>query len=770
FPVYKYALDQSWPRNVMPILNGKRFLPRKAAGPLSKNIHLAARGYSAGWNPCFSHPDTARIAIANILEILEKDPERVSINMGINDNGGMCECSVCRKQVGPVNSVRRRDYSRLYWKWVHEVASAVTKKYPNVYFSCLAYREVIDPPSFKLHPNVVPQICFELNAMDDREVYEQRLKLLQKWKEKAHVLDFWDYSYGLKNFLFPRIYFKSHSERLKLLYDHNVRSMFVECFMSLPNEGPKYYLMSKMLFDVNADPEKIVMDWCNAAVGEKSAVYLRQYYDFWEKYWQRPELKRTTWYSSRFSTYMTLGKSASYTFALRKGDMKYLRSLMEKVVAGAATPLQKRRAEVLMKCFEISEDASSILFSELLQHDGSLKNREDALAMIRQLPSALKAQEHLHRNPFVRHHVSGGDLQSIMLAHMGALLPYLKDPEVNQRVRALAADPALPILLRGMLKISLGEKLPNRIVNGSFEKAAPRPRTHWNEGGAARTDKMASDGKYSFKLPNCTYSFTIPASPGKTYLVLFDIYLRNPSVEGRLNYQLSPRQGKRYLTHYTYRNNTVPSGKWSTFSGLCSQSEKGDNIQFMFYLRKFEKEDEVYVDNFRAYCLDDLKMEKSTAVPAVKNKGSGSVIFRSGFETEKYWQKNPACKTARFGGGGSHSVVKKGSVSYLEVKTASGQTFMYNVSKTMKLNRAQKCSIKLRLKGKGVVTLHPMGVTPQGKAVYLKPGILKVQSDRWAEQTYTFPLNDAYKSLRLRMNVEKNSGIQLDHCVIEEIY
>ena len=98
FPVYKYALDQSWPRNVMPILNGKRFLPRKAAGPLSKNIHLAARGYSAGWNPCFSHPDTARIAIANILEILEKDPERVSINMGINDNGGMCECSdnTCR--------------------------------------------------------------------------------------------------------------------------------------------------------------------------------------------------------------------------------------------------------------------------------------------------------------------------------------------------------------------------------------------------------------------------------------------------------------------------------------------------------------------------------------------------------------------------------------------------------------------------------------------------------------------------------------------------
>lgn len=777
FPVYKYAVDQSWPVNVMPILKGRKFLPRKAKAPLPKNIYRAMVGYSAGWNPCFSHPDTTRIAIENILEILQKDPERVSINMGINDNGGMCECASCLAKSGPNNSVGRKDYSALYWKWVHDVAGAVTKKYPNVYFSCLAYREVLNPPSFQLHPNVVPQICFELNAMDDKEVCARRLELLKAWKAKAHVLDFWDYSYGLRNYIFPRIYFKSHSERLKLLYDHKVRSMFVECFMSQPNEGPKYYLMSKLLFDVNADPEKIVMDWCNTAVGRKAGTYLRKYYDFWEQYWKRPELKQTAWYTSRFATYMALGKSCSYTLALRKGDMKYLRALMEKVVSLAGTPEEKRRAQVLMRCFEVSEDASAILLSEWLQADGSLKNKADALAVIRQIPAALKAQERLLKNPFAIDHCSGGNLQSIMLSHMGALLPYLKDPAVKAEAEKIAADPAVPTLLRGMLKIWMGSTPSNLIANGSFEKPSPRPMTHWNEGGAARSDKKASHGKYSFRVPNCTYSFTIPAKPGKTYLFLFDAYIKEASVEGRLNYQISPRTGKKYRTHYRYLNQNLSPGRWNTFSGVCTGHLQGDNIQFMFYLRKFEKEDEVYLDNFRAYCLDDLKMKTAlppaAAVPPGKKAASG-VVFRCDFNDESFWMKNPVCKTARYGFGGSHRIVTRDPQHFLEVKTNSKQIFMYNVKRDIPLqDPAGKYTLTLRIKGKGTVSFNPMGITKTGKSVYQSAGIWKINSSHWKEYTYTFTLKDAaknkYKALRGRLNVEKNSSVQIDCCVIRRI-
>ena len=609
FPVYKYAADQSWPKEILPVLNKKKFMPPKAKTPLHPNPYIATRNYSAHWNPCFSHPKSVEIAIANILEILDKDPKRVNICLSVNDGGGMCQCAACLKAVGKkVNSIGHRDYSPVYWKWVNTIADRVNRKYPNVYFTALAYREVIEPPAFKLNPHVVPELCFELVAMNNREAAVPRLDLLRRWKAKAAQLDLWDYSFGLTNFLFPRIYFKSHSRHLKTFYEYNGRMAFIECNSKYPGEGPKYYLMAKMMMDINADPEKIVMDWCTAAVGGKAAPYLRKYYQFWEDYWTGDEIRKTSWYSKRVGTYYQLHELPTHALALKKGDMKKLRALMEKVVALAETPEQKKRAGILMQWFERSELAAQVLFSELVRPDCTLGGPGDALELLRQVPAAVKAHDRLMKHPLIKYYPRQKNISAAQLAVIGLVQPYMSDPKVKAAASKLAENEDIPLILRSLLKIWLGMKPANMVKNGSFEEAAPLPRVLWKEGGAYRSSKIASDGKYSFRLPpRCTYAYRIPAQTGKLYLFMFDCYLNKTSIEGLLNFQLSPYRGKRPVNHHHYLKRPLAPGKWTTFTGICCAERGADSIELMIWLRKFEDDDDIYMDNVRVYSLEDLK-------------------------------------------------------------------------------------------------------------------------------------------------------------------
>ena len=162
-----------------------------------------------------------------------------------------------------------------------------------------------------------------------------------------------------------------------------------------------------------------------------------------------------------------------------------------------------------------------------------------------------------------------------------------------------------------------------------------------------------------------------------------------------------------------------------------------------------------------------------TALPAEKKAVPG-VVFRSDFNDESSWMKNPVCKTARYGFGGSHRIVSHYSQRVLEVKTGPKQIFMYNVKGDIPLNTpGKKYSLTLRIKGKGTVSFNPMGITKTGKSVYQSTGIWKINSSHWKEYTYTFALKDAaknkYKALRGRLNVEKNSAVQIDCCVIRRI-
>lgn len=600
FPVYKYAVDQSWPDEILPILKGKKYCPPKAKGPLSDNPYTACKPYKYHWNPCFSNPKCAQIAISNVCEILSAHPDKKLVSLDINDIGGMCECDECVR-LGCVES---------YYRWVNAVADGVTKGHPDVYFSLIAYREVLEPPSFPLHPNVLVRVCFEVSAMIDPDVRARRMKQMRIWGERARALEVYDYNYGVNWYLFPRIYFHAQATFMKELYETcHVRGYYAEA-QATPFEGPKYALLSAILKNRNVDVDRFVRDWCVTAVGAKAAPSLEAYYRFWEDYCNGPEIRKTDWFGrSKFNIYLPGGRTSS-AFALARGDMKRCRAFLEKALAATETTAQRARAELVMRFFELTEAAVEAVFAEEIPVDGELRSAEDALALLDRVKPARAAVERLRKNPMSKRFGALSEIDGEQCKNLALVVPFAKDARVRARLLQLAADETLPSALRGTLKVWAGESFVNEIQNGSFEEDSPMPGG-WKGGRCVgkRTQDEASDGVYSIATQNPMLSFRFGVEPGKTYLVLFDVMVNKSSSEGNFNIRLTPsRADGSPRVHVGRYGLSLASGSWQTLSAVVTTGEnaKGpdDHVILHLYGKNYEVGERVYVDNVRVVRID----------------------------------------------------------------------------------------------------------------------------------------------------------------------
>ena len=613
FPVYKYAEDQSWPEAMLPVHGGKKIVLPKTQAPLPASPGKARKKYANNWQPCFTSGKCAEIAIENILESLEKNPDKKLVSLEVNDNGGFCECEACLRSCGGrCNSVGMSHRSDAYYAWANRIAEAVTARHPDVYFPAIAYREVMDPPSFKLHPHILVRVCFELSAMADPEVRARRFAMMDAWKACAENVETYDYVYGINWYFSPRVHFKVQSEVMKELHDRcNVCGYYAEAWAVGPFEGPKYYLLGETLKNCDVDPEKVVREWCECAVGERAARPLREYYRFWENYNCGEEVRRTEWFAhSKNNIYQPGGRTTSM-FALKRGDMARCRALMEQVVELADTPMRRKRAKLLMEFFELTELSARAVFAEEIPADGRIASAADAAALLRGVPEAYAACEALGRSPRAKFMEMAKNIDAEQRKSLAAVVPYAADEAVKGELVRLAADMSLPAAMRGMFRAWAGERMENLVENGSFEDGKPMP-TGWFGGKMVgrRVDDMASDGKWSVSARAIMAGFRFVPKPGKTYLVMFDARANKSSSEGKMNLRISPmRSDGHSRAHIPYYGLSIPQGAWQTYSGVVTASTaEGDiadeSIVFHIYGKNYEPDEKVWIDNVRVYCVD----------------------------------------------------------------------------------------------------------------------------------------------------------------------
>lgn len=346
-----------------PIINGERFIPEP--------------GYH-GWQPCFTAPGIVEAGVQRIIEYFDENPNAISYSLGINDSNAHCQCPRCTAlDPGRKNFLGLDHLSDRYFTWANAVVEGVLKVYPDKYFGCLAYNNIVEPPdNVEVHPRIIPYMTYDRMKWIDPEIEAQGHALTEAWAAKSPTLGWYDYIYGTP-YCLPRYYPHKMREYLAWGYQHGVRALYAEAYPNF-GEGPKLYAYLALNWDPYTDIDALLDEWFERCCGPDSAPALKAYYEFWEDFWTRRILD-SPWFTKggqylRFTT-------ADYLTMITPEELARCRRWLEEAVAKAQTDKQRARGELLLKAFEYYE-ATALAYPRTTDVGIAPRTEEEALARL----------------------------------------------------------------------------------------------------------------------------------------------------------------------------------------------------------------------------------------------------------------------------------------------------------------------------------------------------------------------------------------------------
>lgn len=336
-PPKKYRGTPLWDR-IMPLKNGVR-----------RNVKDEEHHT---WQPCLATEESVAEAVKNICEYLDERPHIRVHSLSVNDMEGYCECDACRKLNGGFGRKSRfgryESHSESYYAWANRVAEGVVKKHPHVLFGLLAYCGTIDPPSFRLHPNIIPFLCTAAHQMMDDAVAAERTELFREWSAKADHIGNWGYDYGALNYVVPRLYLSAQRKFFDLKKAHPGFDAYFGEGQSFIGEGPKRYMFYRRMFKgLRCDDDAELDRWYDACCGKAASDHLRAYYGEWEKFWTGEAIRKTGWYGGVRGVYFIF-HNHSYMWGFDEAILERASAHLEKAIAAAKAhgdPAQTARAE-----------------------------------------------------------------------------------------------------------------------------------------------------------------------------------------------------------------------------------------------------------------------------------------------------------------------------------------------------------------------------------------------------------------------------------------
>ncbi|MBE6404442.1 MAG: DUF4838 domain-containing protein [Lentisphaerae bacterium] len=660
FPAHKYK--KGWPEAIMPVLRGKK---------LVKPASLYNR-----WQPCYSNPKTAKEAAKNILEILKNNPQP-SITLGCNDNGGFCQCKDCLEMdKGLRRSIFINDksnHSHSYYTFVNRVAEIVCKEYPDLKIGLLAYTGTIMPPAFPVHKNVVPVMTLDsvLSAFDPA-VKKRHYGVIKEWGEKVPNTGIWDYSWG-RNYIIPRVNFKNHAALLKYLYANGGRSYFAENRMMDMLDGPKFYLVSRLLKDINADPDQILEEWYIRFAGKDAAPHLKKIYQLSENYWLSAEMKKTPIYRAR--NYIYAYANENHMFALKPGFTKQLVDLAIKVNELAKTPGEKARAALLLRHMEnVDCEASFKGMAYRASDNGEFRTVKDTIAYFNFLKSDMPRLLAQHKratayftnpdfgkelqNVYIKRRMYETDESVLITAGLLKSIRYLESKEVLKSLKTLESIPGLPKNVKDMIGlITLGDKAKNHFCNPGLTKPVSTMRIKTSVPYEI-TDKVLCNGQKTLKLmpaqpkgvPNpddnmlshvVSFTITEDLKPG---IWAVSMKVKTPSKQAIMDLSLWPCVDGRNKNWEDLRQIKIPANQWQVFTQVVTVRVVHTGANIIIRPSNFKKDEPLYIGDIRLIRIGDAAVSKEEAkrnYTATKIKRRGGSVMGELFGKKAVINKSP---------------------------------------------------------------------------------------------------------------------------------
>jgi hypothetical protein len=338
FPPERYA--QKYPE-IYPIKDGQRVIPKSPR--------------DQSWQLNFSAPYLVEVARDSISDFFQKNPTFAYVAISLNDGG--------RWDESPGTQAFIRDYlashpgateahatSEQYWRFMAQVAQWMLEAHPGKRLVGLAYGPTRMPPSFRLPDNVTPFTNLHIGQLPTDHLVTApagETPMVDQWLAVAGHLGNHDWYQG-SGYLLPRLYsgywvqfLRTLQQRLPRTYQH------IECYPNWGVDGPKLYILTRLLWDPQLDPQVLLRQYTDDMFGPASSAMF-DYFVQLEQLWTQlnitdgPERKLGRW-ATQFNT-----SEASRAMLAR------CRHLLDQATAQVQSDEQRQRLALLERSFAFS--------------------------------------------------------------------------------------------------------------------------------------------------------------------------------------------------------------------------------------------------------------------------------------------------------------------------------------------------------------------------------------------------------------------------------
>ncbi len=291
---------------------------------------------------CLTNPDTLRIVIEEVKELLAANPKDQIVSLTQHDNQNYCVCDNCKAVDDYEGS-----HAGTMIRFVNAVADAVKDEYPNAVIDTFAYQYTRKPPAHVVpRPNVIVRLCSIeccfVHTLNDPKCKQNAAfnKDLLDWKKICNRLYIWDYTTNYGHFVGPFNNFGVMQENLQYFAENNVRGVYEEGNYKAFDSNAEFaelraYLLCRLLWNPYLDYNKTMNEFLKAYYGP-GWQYVREY------------INMTMKHSGKCGFHVSIFKNMTHpgVFILTPNQVEYCNDLWSKAAQLAENETQLRNIKM----------------------------------------------------------------------------------------------------------------------------------------------------------------------------------------------------------------------------------------------------------------------------------------------------------------------------------------------------------------------------------------------------------------------------------------
>lgn len=237
--------------------------------------------------PNLTHEGAVELTALAAIHYFKKNPSAKSFSLSPNDNILYDTTEATKEAVSPISYFRKRpNYTDMTFQFANQVAHKVfneaglwkTDQGEDRYLGMLAYYWTEQSPSIPLHPRILPILTSDRSQWQDFRYRQEDKALIDRWGQtKAEKIGAWDYYFGAP-YPYPRQFTQWISESVPYLHKNRVDVFFSQLPSMWGLDGPKGWLATQLLWNVDRDAEDLLNEFYDEFFGNASEA-IRAFYE-----------------------------------------------------------------------------------------------------------------------------------------------------------------------------------------------------------------------------------------------------------------------------------------------------------------------------------------------------------------------------------------------------------------------------------------------------------------------------------------------------------